>query len=282
MDPHQIERHIGPRTRCIIPVHLFGLPCDMQRIMPHAWAHGLQVIEDSCETMFASSHGRPAGSFGDLACFSTYVAHLIVGGVGGLVTTNDAKLAEDCRSLMAHGRDPIYLSIDDDDGADDERLVQLIQRRYKFDRVGYSYRCTELEAAIAYSELEQWRPMIARRRRNAEYLTKGLEKFDGLQLPAVPEGFEHSFMMYPAVARNGVSREALLLHLEKDGIETRYLMPLLSQPLYRKLFPGALEACPAAQVVEKTGFAIGIHQGLTDDDLDYVVGSFGRFFERGR
>ncbi len=280
MDPKKVRDKITSRTRAMIPVHLFGLPCDMSSIVPIAQGEGLQVIEDSCETMFAGINGKSVGSFGDMACFSTYVAHLIVGGVGGLVTTNDDSYAELCRSLLAHGRDNIYLSIDDDDNVGDAELERIIKRRYSFDRVGYSYRCTEIEAAIALSELERWKDNLTRRRNNASTLTDMLGKFENcLQLPTVPEGYDHSFMMYPVVAKLGVDREALLLHLEKNGIETRYMFPLLSQPVYRRLFSDLYSHYPVAQRLEKQGFFIGIHQGLTQEDMGFIASAFASYFE---
>jgi perosamine synthetase len=268
MDPDKIAEKVTSKTVAIIPVHLFGLPANMPRIMSIANYYGLDVIEDSCETMFSSINGKSVGSFGDMACFSTYVAHLIVGGVGGLVTTNSSKYDEMCRSLMAHGRDSIYTSIDDDDSI----TKDMIERRYKFDRVGYSYRCTEIEAAIALSELERWEPNIARRRENATRLTVLLKPFeDKLQLPSIPDGYEHSFMMWPFVCKDGVDRDALLLYMEQRGIETRFMFPLLSQPVYRKLFPGMAEQYPVASRLEKQGAFIGIHQGLTPADMHFIA-----------
>ena len=268
MDPNKIAEKITPRTRAIIPVHLFGLPADMPRIMSIAHHYGLDVIEDSCETMFAGIDGRSVGTFGDMACFSTYVAHLIVGGVGGLVTTNNPAYDELCRSLMAHGRDSIYTSIDDDD----DITKNMIERRYKFDRVGYSYRCTEIEAAIALSELERWEENISTRRHNAWLLSTNLVHLqDKIQLPYTPEGYEHSYMMYPMVAREGVERDKLLLHMEQKGIETRFMFPLLSQPIYKRLFPGTAEKYPVASRLEKQGFFIGMHQGLTPADMHFVA-----------
>ena len=268
MNPDKIAEKITTRTRAIIPVHLFGLPADMPRIMSIARYYGLDVIEDSCETMFASVADKSVGSYGNMACFSTYVAHLIVGGVGGLVTTNDSKYDEMCRSLMAHGRDSIYTSIDDDDKVSKD----MIERRYKFDRIGYSYRCTEIEAAIALSELERWEENLSQRRSNAARLTMLLKPLeDKLQLPSVPEGFSHSWMMFPLVCREGVDREPLLMHLENNGIETRYLFPLLSQPVYRKLFPGMIEKYTVAKSLEKQGFFIGSHQGLYNRDIHFIA-----------
>jgi perosamine synthetase len=268
MDPYKMIEKVTDRTRAIIPVHLFGLPADMRTIMIQAKSLGLQVIEDSCETMFASVYKKSVGSWGDIACFSTYVAHLVVGGVGGLVTTSNAQLNDICRSLMNHGRNTGYISIDDDD----DLSKDMIERRYQFERIGYSYRATELEAAIALSELEKWTDTISGRRRNAAALTKLLSDIDWLQLPTIPGGYTHSFMMYPMVIypSAGIDRDKFLRHLESNGIETRYLFPLLSQPVYQKMFPREASRCPEAQRLADYGFFIGIHQGLTQEDIEYI------------
>jgi dTDP-4-amino-4,6-dideoxygalactose transaminase len=129
IDPGKIEARITPRTRAIMVVHLFGQVADMDPILAIAAKHGLRVIEDSCETMGVRYKGRKAGSFGDISCFSTYVAHLIVTGVGGLAVTRDEKLAEILRSLANHGRDSIYLSIDDDKDIDGARFSRKWRRR---------------------------------------------------------------------------------------------------------------------------------------------------------
>lgn len=115
INPVLIEEKITPRTRAIIVVHLFGLPADMEPILDIAKRNNLKIIEDSCETMFASYKGRKVGSLGNIGCFSTYVAHLLITGVGGLNTTNEPAYAVKMRSLINHGRDSIYLNIDDDD-----------------------------------------------------------------------------------------------------------------------------------------------------------------------
>jgi dTDP-4-amino-4,6-dideoxygalactose transaminase len=280
MNPEEIASRITKRTRAIIPVHLFGLPADMPAIMRIANDHYLQVIEDSCETMFAGIEGKSVGSFGHMACFSTYVAHLVVGGVGGLVITKDLGLEERCRSLMAHGRDSIYTNIDQDDTDDQKLKKQMIERRYSFDRIGYSYRCTELEAAIALSELYRGESNIAIRRSNAAYLTEKLRKLDEfLQLPIIPKGYTHSFMMFPLVLRTSINRDDLLLFLENHNIETRYLFPLLTQPIYKKLFPGLAEQYPVAQLLGRHGFFIGMHQSLTKANMDYIANTFYEYFE---
>jgi perosamine synthetase len=153
----------------------------------------------------------------------------------------------------------------------------MIERRYSFDRVGYSYRATELEAAIALSEFERWERTIAARRLNARILTEQLSDLSVLQLPKTPFGFSHSFMMYPIVLVEG-DRDSLLMHLEERGIETRYLFPLLSQPIYRKLFPGLENNYPEAKFLSEQGFFIGIHQGLLMDDLLYISNMMHEYF----
>jgi perosamine synthetase len=270
MNPVLIKNKITDRTRCIIPVHLFGLPADMYRIKVVADSFGLQILEDSCETMFASCFNKSVGSWGDIACFSTYIAHLIVGGVGGIVTTSNTKLDDICKSLMNHGRSTDYINIDDDDNPKD--IPDMIERRYQFERVGYSYRATELEAAIALSELEVHEANISQRRKNAQLLTNLLRDVDWLQLPVIPGGFKHSFMMYTMVIHPSacIPRDKFLQYLERNGIETRYMLPLLSQPVYQKMFPRMLSIYPQAKRLDEHGFFIGCHQGLTNEDIHYV------------
>ena len=138
IDPEKIEARITKRTRAIMPVHLLGLPADMDEIRAISKKHGLRIVEDSAETMFAKYKGRKVGSLGDIGCFSTYVAHYIVTGVGGLATTSDPDLHIRLRSLMNHGRDSIYLSIDDDAKAAGKRLHEIVAKRLQSASVGHS------------------------------------------------------------------------------------------------------------------------------------------------
>jgi dTDP-4-amino-4,6-dideoxygalactose transaminase len=282
IDPEQLARHLTPRTRAVMPVHLFGQACNMDPILAFARDHDLRMLEDSCETMFVRHKGRVTGSWGDIACFSTYVAHLMVTGVGGFATTNDVGLATLMKSLMNHGRDNIYLSIDDDDTDNADRLQQVVARRFSFVHVGYSYRATEMEAALGVGELEQYPAMLRRRAENAAYLASRLRDLEHvLQLPGIRPETEHAFMMYPLVVRPGVEREPLIMHLEQAGIETRQLMPLINQPIYRRLFGDLEPDYPVAARLNRAGFAIGCHQGLTRADIDYVADTFHAFF-RGK
>lgn len=276
IDVSRIEDAITPRTRAIIPVHLFGQPCDMRSIMEIAQRRGLKVVEDSCECMFVGHHGRSAGSWGDIGCFSTYVAHLLTTGVGGLATTNDPDIAATMRSLVNHGRDGIYIAIDDDKGKSGEDLREVISRRFRFERIGHSFRITELEAALGLAQLDDWQAMIAKRQYNASVLHGALLPLsDYLQLPRIRRFTGHAFMMFPMVLRDE-PKDALCQHLEAHGIETREMLPLIAQPCYTGLWNPA--DYPVAQWIDRCGFYIASHQDLTAEDLERMTSVIQEYF----
>lgn len=276
IDPEKIEAAITPRTRAIIPVHIGGLPCEMDAIMAIARAHNLQVLEDSCETMFANYGGFPVGSWGDAACFSTYIAHLLTTGVGGLACTSDPELAVLIRSLMNHGRDGIYLSIDDDAGLSGDALREVMTRRFVFEHVGYSYRATELEAAIGCGQIERWKEDQRRRHQIATALRDRLhwaETMGLLQVPRTRANATHGWMFFPLVmgALFKGSTVDLTAFLEERGIETRPLLPIVTQPIYQKMGLVKPGQFPNADYLAEHAFYVGCHPGLTDADVDYLV-----------
>jgi perosamine synthetase len=279
IDPVQIEQHITRKTRAIIPVHLFGQPADMKPIMNIARRHKLRVVEDSCETMLASYQGRSVGSFGEIGCFSTYVAHLLTTGVGGLSITSDPALAIIMRSLINHGRDAMYLSIDDDNIASRRKFHLILKKRFSFVRLGHSARLTEMESALGLAQLEdELDNQIKRRRKNAQILTTLLEPLsEHIQLPRIRPGNEHSFMMYPLVLRHQ-KKEKLVEYLEDQGVETRDLLPLINQPIYQSLFRLNPRQYPVSAWLINSGFYIGCHHGLTRSDLEYVASLLSSFF----
>lgn len=280
IDPAAIEARVTPRTRAILPVHVAGLPCDMDPIMAVARARRLHVVEDSCEAMFARYKGHPVGSFGEIACFSTYAAHVITTGVGGLAITDDAALHELMKSLMNHGRDPIYTRIDDDQTADGSELFHIANNRFSFVRLGHSFRCTEMEAALGLAQLEERDLVWRHRQRMAARLTEGLAGLsDALRLPTVRPGAEHGFMMYPlTIVRPDIRRADLIRHLETHGIETRYLLPLINQPLYRAMFGNVDSQYPVAARLNDTAFYIGCHPDMSDADAQFTIDRFHDFF----
>lgn len=253
-----------PRPVAMMPVHLFGQPANMGLHLL-ASAFGLRVIADSCETMFV-----PGCAAGDVSCFSTFACHVIQTGVGGIATTNDPRLAELIRSYANHGRDGIYVSIDQELGRS-----EIINARFHFDRMGYSSRATEMEAAIGCAELDDWERNIARRREIAERLTQGLAGLP-LRLPQVRHG--SAWMMYPLLAEDGPTRDRLIQHLESSGVETRYMLPLTNQPYFKRAFGDIERNYPKTHRVNEAGFYVGCHPYLSDTDVDYVIETFQSFW----
>lgn len=256
IDPRKIEAKITPDTKAIMVVHIAGQVANMTPILAIAEKYGLRIIEDSCEAMFVEGIGK-----GDVTCFSTYAAHLLVTGVGGLACTNDKELAVLIKSLCNHGRNNVYLTIDD--------TPRDINKRFEFEYVGYSYRATELEGALGLAQLTDYMDMIIKRQNNADYLTKGLKDLP-LRLP-VKTG-DHAYMMYCILYPN---RDKLTQYLEKRGIETRLLLPLTNQPVYKGIFNE--DDYPMAKRINKEGFYIGCHPEMNKKDLDYVIKVFKEY-----
>ncbi len=276
IDPDEIEKHITKNTKCIIPVHTFGMPCDMNRICAVAKKHGLRIIEDCAEAHFASLGGKPVGSFSDISAFSTYVAHTITTGVGGIVCTNSRDCVEILRSLVAHGRACTCERCIASDGKTvcQKRMQTEMDRRFTFVRLGYSYRVGEIEGALGLAQLERKDEIIDAHHRNAELLTEGLTPYENLlQLPREPEKIRHTYMMYPILIKkeSGIKRNDLVHFLEKHQIETRPMLPLLNQPIYRKIFGDLEKDYSVARYIDQHGFYIGCHHGLKEEDISYIV-----------
>ena len=263
IDVNLIERAITKRTKAIMPVHLLGKPANMEIINLIAKAKNLKVIEDSCETMFVEGIAS-----GDAACFSFYVAHLLVTGVGGMVITSDKELADLVRSLIFHGRDNRYLKLEDDDVPTRE----IVDARFRFLYPGYSARATEVEAALGLVELKHYKKMLAKRRNNAQYLASKL-KFTNNMIDYLYYYDDHAFMMFPYMHEK---RDELMMFMEKRGITTRTLMPLINQP-FIKAKPRDF---PVSAKVLKYGMLFGCHQDLTRKDLDYIVKTIKEFEEK--
>ena len=184
-----------------------------------------------------------------------------------MATTNDAVLAELLRSLANHGRDGIYVSIDQELGNH-----EVIEGRFRFQRPGYSYRLTEMEAAIGCAEFETWQTNGDARRRNGDYLIQQLSDLP-LKFPKVVDAV---WMFLPIVCGSEGERASLVQRLEKDGIETRYFLPLTDQPVYRSIVNE--DDFPFAAKVNREGAYVGIHPALTDGDLSRIETAFHDFF----
>lgn len=269
IDTTKIVGAITSKTVAIMPVHLFGHPANMPCILSIAEEYNLKIVEDCCEAMLARHGGVPVGAWGDVGCFSTYAAHHMVTGVGGMAVTKDERLALHMRSLVNHGialgglptgerYDPSFLA-----------------RKFTFDKIGHSFRITELEAAIGLAQIDVVEDHVEVRRQNASMITEAMGNMKiPAFLPREKEGCFHSWMVYPILLSKEVSRDEVMGKLNSMGIETRFMMPLINQPCYEEL--GIAQGrFPIAEYINSYGFYVGCHQDLTLADISYLINSVG-------
>lgn len=236
LDPDLIEELITPRTKAIIPVHLFGHPCEMNKIMAIARKHNLVVIEDCAESHGATWHGQMTGSFGDMACFSFYANKIITTGEGGMVVTNDAKLAERLRLL---------------------RNLGFGKPRFYHEVAAYNFRMTGMQAAMGLAQLAKIDRFIEEKRRIAAQYNELLANIPGIQTPAELAGARNVYWMYAVVVRKefGRSRDELAAMLLEQGIESRtFFCPMNMQPFLLGQKGHRDIPCPVAEVLWTDGF----------------------------
>src|SRR5580692_6736698 len=212
LDLDLIEGLITPRTRAIIPVHLFGHPVDMDRLMAITRKHGLAVIEDCAEAHGARCRDRVVGSFGDMGCFSFYANKVITTGEGGMVVTNDEALAAKLRLL---------------------RNLGFGTPRYRHEVAGFNFRMTGYQAAFGTAQLKKIDTVIAKKRRVAAVYSRHLANVPGLQLPAEKDWAFNVYWMYALTVGPDypLSRDELAAHLRAGGIDTRtFFCPMNQQP----------------------------------------------------
>lgn len=267
----QVIDSISDKTRAIIPVHMFGQPADMTYLFARLGEYrsrGVKIIEDSCETMFATHESQAVGSWGDIGCFSLYAAHILVGGVGGIATTNNKEYAIKMRSLVNHGLTVDSMNLDENCSPQ-----PVSNRFFSFNSHGHSFRITEFEAAIALSQLNEWRSIVRARRRNARHLSSRLSGQDWLVTPYTYPENTHSYMMYPILIRRG-NRESLIKYLGENKIQTRDMPSVIGNhfAIDRRRFPVSYD-------LKNNGLYVGCHQRLTIDDMDYVA---DRLIEYGK
>ena len=247
--PLKILEEITPRTKAIIPVHLYGQPCDMNRVMKIAKAHSLTVIEDACQAHGAEYKGKKAGSFG-IGCFSFYTTKNMIAGEGGMITTNDKNIAERARMIREHGQ----------------------KERYLHSIIGYNYRMTDLAASIGICQLKKLPQFNAKRIQNASILAEGLNRISGLILPSIQPNTKHVFHQYTVrvTERFGISRDELREKLKEKGIDTRihYPLPIHKQPFYQKL--GYNDYLPNSEKAAREVLSLPVHPSLTRRDLEDI------------
>jgi perosamine synthetase len=253
LDLDLLEGLLTPRTRAIIPVHLFGHPVDMDRLMDIARRRGLLVIEDCAESHGATVRGRMTGSFGEMGCFSFYANKVLTTGEGGMVTTSDDRLAERLRLL---------------------RNLAFTTPRFRHELAGYNFRMTGYQGALGLSQLRRIEQIVAEKRRVAQLYRRHLSDIRGLRLPVELEWARNVYWMFAVVVEPefGISRDALMARLREAGIETRTFFCGMNQQPFLRAQPGWREvACPVADRLWERGLYLPSAASLDEATIGRIA-----------
>lgn len=288
IDPLKMEEVITERTRAIMPVHLMGKPAEMDAINELAKRHNLFVIEDAAEAYGATYKGRNIGTLGDMAAFSLYVAHMVTTIEGGIVVTDKPEFAEILRSLRTHGRackcEVCVLNVSSGYCPERFRHGDNIDLRFLFERIGYSCKMNELEAAVGLGSLEIYEEILKKRRENLSYLMKEFKRFTP-HLVSIEEDYDEKLGLqaFPVIIqeRANFTREEFTNFLERQGIETRTLFSSMPTQCPGFKFLGyKLGECPNAEYIGNNGLHIGIHQDLGKKECDYFINTVEKFLSK--
>ncbi len=255
-DEYPLDRATGRRVKAILPVHVFGLPCDMEQICAIAQEYGLAIIEDACEALGAHYQNRPVGTFGKVGAFAFYPNKQMTTAEGGIVVTNDPQIAEACRSMRNQGRN--------------EGSSWL-----QHSRLGYNYRLSELHCALGIAQLERVQELLERRAEIAALYDKNLSGQSSLILPSTPPDRTRSWFVY-VVQLNGDSskerRDRIMLELRERGIGSQAYFPAIHrQPYFKRYITSNL-----ASSLHQTDFAsdrclaLPFFPAATREDIEYV------------
>lgn len=252
IDPSKIEEKITDKTKAILVVHTYGHPCNMDPILEIARKYGLYVIEDAAEAHGAEYNGKKVGVLGDVGCFSFYANKIITTGEGGMVITNDEKIAEMANLL----RDQAFEK----------------EKRFWHRYIGYNYRITNLQAAIGVAQMDIIDESVNTRRKNAQIYNLLLKNLEGITLPPEAQWAKNIYWMYTIMFEDsfGMSRDGIMNYLKKKGVDTRSTFyPIHTQPVYAKLY--ANEKYPVAEKLSRRGINLPSGNTLKKEDIKYVV-----------
>lgn len=270
IDPKTIKEAITPKTKAIMPVHIFGLPANMKEINEIANEHDLLVIEDAAQGHGGKINGKHVGNFGDIGCFSFYATKNMITGEGGMVVTNSDELAGKAKSIKNHGR------------------AANVSGGYAHYRIGYNFRAPDYSAAIGRAQLKKLPDFLKLRKRNAEYYRKELEDLP-LVFQEILANHEHgNYIFAPRInpEKTNLTVPDVIKKLKEKEIGARpiYDTPVYNQPAYLNInkewrwakaginYPDYSKVkMPVTELISKNHFEIPVHPGVTQDGLNYVV-----------
>ena len=245
LDPALIAAAITPRTKAIMPVHLYGYMADMDAIQAIADKHNLAIIEDAAQAVGATYKGKVAGGIGT-GCFSLYATKNVMSVEGGMITTNDDDVAEKARLLRSHG----------------------MKRRYYYDMLGFNFRMSDLHAAIGLTQMGRLADFNAKRKANAEYLQARLES---VKVPTVRPEYGHVWHQFTVRINGGRDRDAAVEQLTQAGVGTGVFYPVPAhQHDYMRERIGHI-SLPITEKLSQEVFSLPVHPGLSQADLEKIV-----------
>jgi len=263
LGPAEVERHLTPRTRALVPVHLYGQPADIEGLARLGRRHRLRILWDAAQAHGAQFRGRDVGSFPDAVCYSFYPTKNMTTGEGGMITTSNAALAAELRLLRSHGE----------------------VSRYRHVRIGFNFRTTDIASAIGRVQLARLPKAVRARQRNAKILIEGLSGIPGLETPRLISGTSHAFSLFTICVnarQAGISRDELAKALQHHGIQSavHYPLPLHRQPVFRGY--GLDRDFPVSTRLAKTVLSLPVHPGVKGADLHQIVRSVRTILKIGR
>lgn len=248
----------GRNVKAILPVHVFGLPCDMEPILEIADQYNLRVIEDACEALGAEYKGRRIGALGDIGVFAFYPNKQMTTGEGGMIVTNDEQTAMLCRSIRNQGRGP-----------DSEWLCHL--------RLGYNYRLSDIHSALGLAQLERIDQLLGGRARAATLYEKTLHGHPLIKLPESFPAYKRSWWVYniqvmpSATVSDSRLRDRLLAHLRTRGIGCKSYFPAIHlQPYFAQHLPARGYRLPHTEAASKTCMVLPMFSSATEEEISYV------------
>lgn len=261
VDPVDLERKITPRSRAVVAVDCFGHPADWEALESLAHKYDLRVIDDSCEALGARYRDRPLGSFGNAAAFAFYANKQITTGEGGIIVTNDAKIAELCRSWRNQGRGSMGTWLE-------------------HEWLGYNYRLDEMSAALGASQMERLDTILAKRAAVAQMYNDRLKDLPWVRVPFARPDVRVSWFVYVVTLEHGIDRTRVVTRLAEEGVPARsYFPPVHEQPYLRQIAQAATgglgvlkpEGLPVTLDVAGRTLALPFHSNLTTAEVDLVV-----------
>ena len=267
IDCERIEEKISDKTKAILAVDVFGQPAEWDRLQEIAEKYSLKLIEDSAEALGAEYKGVKAGSFGDAGVFAFYPNKQITTGEGGVITTNDEKIAKLCRSMRNQGRD------------EGESWLQ-------HERLGYNYRISDINCVLGVAQLERLDEILEKREKVAQMYNQRLKGLERIEIPYVSSYVKMSWFVYVVRLRDSYTqedRDSILGELKKRGIDcSNYFTPIHLQPFYRRMFGFKEGDFPITEKVSKTTVALPFYNNLLEKQIDYVCENLKEILEEMR